>query len=643
MDKFNGKITIGDKMQIEIHNGTVDLSGEPILTQINMVINTTSKLAVVGRNGCGKTTLLRLLSGELQLANTEGDGGFMAISGNARIGTQNQMAFLDDSRSLLEEIRSAYSDILNLKAELDAAQSAMESDQREENIKLYTTLLDTFTAMGGFYFEKEYEAAIKKFGFTAEEKLKPLCEFSGGQRTKIAFLKLLLSRPDLLLLDEPTNHLDIEAVSWLEEYIKNYKKAVVIVSHDRMFLDNTVNEVYEIEHGKTTRYVGNYTAFCAKKRELRAQNAKLYEAQQKEIARISATAERFRYKATKAAMAQSKLKSLERMEIIDAPEAYDNRTFKATLEPRTTSAKEALSVGALECGYTHPLCRATFNVYRGEKIGIIGGNGLGKSTLLKTLVGALPPLTGGFRFGAMCEIGYFDQQMAQITGSETVLDNFMSAFPHFNDFEARSALGAFLFSGEDVFKTINMLSGGERVRLALCKLFRTRPNVLILDEPTNHMDIISKETLEDMLAGYTGTLIFVSHDRYFVKKLAEKLIVFEDGGATFFDGGYDEYLLKTAAPKEEKSVTREGKAKPQKKTYTTPLKEKQKLERAIKKAEEKIALLEELIEGLKTEQTLPENQTDYLKLQEIQGEIDEAEEKLLLAMAEWESLAAELQ
>lgn len=628
-------------MQIEIHNGTVDLSGEPILTQINMVINTASKIAVVGRNGCGKTTLLRLLSGELQLANTEGDGGFMAISGNARIGTQNQMAFLDDSRSLLEEIRSAYSDILNLKAELDAAQSAMESDQREENIKLYTTLLDTFTAMGGFYFEKEYEAAIKKFGFTAEEKHKPLCEFSGGQRTKIAFLKLLLSRPDLLLLDEPTNHLDIEAVSWLEEYIKNYKKAVVIVSHDRMFLDNTVNEVYEIERGKTTRYVGNYTAFCAKKRELRAQSAKLYAAQQKEIARISATAERFRYKATKAAMAQSKLKSLERMEIIDAPEAYDNRTFRATLEPRATSAKEVLTVNALECGYTRPLCHATFNVYRGEKIGIIGGNGLGKSTLLKTLVGALPALSGGYRFGAMCEIGYFDQQMAQITGSETVLDNLMSAFPSLNDFEARSALGAFLFRGEDVFKTINMLSGGERVRLALCKLFRTRPNVLILDEPTNHMDIISKETLEDMLAEYTGTLVFVSHDRYFVKKLAEKLIVFQDGGATFFDGGYDEYLLKTAAPKEEKVVAREEKAKPQKKAYTTPLKEKQKRERAIKKAEEKIALLEELIAGLKTEQALPENQTDYLKLQEIQGEVDEAEEKLLDAMAEWESLAAD--
>ncbi len=637
--EFNGKIIHGDKMQIEIHNGTVDLSGEPILTNINMVINTASKIAVVGRNGCGKTTLLRLLSGELQLANTEGDGGFMAISGNARIGTQNQMAFSDDSKTLLSEIRDAYHDILDIKAQLDAAQAAMEATQSEDNIKGYTTLLDTFTAMGGFYFEKEYEAAIKKFGFTAEEKYKPLCEFSGGQRTKIAFLKLLLSRPDLLLLDEPTNHLDIEAVTWLEEYIKSYKKAVVIVSHDRMFLDNTVDEVYEIEHGKTTRYVGNYTSFCAKKRELRAQNAKAYEAQQKEIARITATAERFRYKATKAAMAQSKLKSIERMEKIDAPELYDNRTFKGALEPRVQSAKEVLSVSSLCCGYAAPLCNATFNVYRGDKIGIIGGNGLGKSTLLKTLVGALPAISGSYRFGAMCEIGYFDQQMAQITGDETVLDNFMCAFPQLNEFEARSALGAFLFSGEEVFKTINMLSGGERVRLALCKLFRKHPNVLFLDEPTNHMDIISKETLEDMLLEYTGTLIFVSHDRYFVKKLAQKLVSFERGDAVWYDCGYDEYLLKHQAPNSEFPPQEQIEIKkPQKKTYTTPLKEKQKRERAIQKAEEKIALLEEHIEGLKTEQSLPENLTDYLKLQEIAEEIEKAEEQLLDAMAEWETL-----
>ncbi|MGN1319953.1 MAG: ATP-binding cassette domain-containing protein, partial [Acutalibacteraceae bacterium] len=297
-------------MQIEIHNGKVDLSGEPILNEINMVINTNSRIGLVGRNGCGKTTLLRLLCGEITLANHESDGGFIAVSGNPVIGALNQMTFRDDSITLIQEIRSAYKDILDMKSALDNAQRDMEEHPTEENIKRYTALLDRFTLEGGFYFEKEYEAAIKKFGFTDEQKHRPLNEFSGGQRTKIAFLKLLLSKPDLLLLDEPTNHLDIEAVSWLEEYIKNYKKAVLIVSHDRMFLDNTVNEIYEIEHGKTTKYVGNYTQFTVKKRESRDLAQKNYEAQQKEIARITATAERFRYKATKAAMAQSKLKSI---------------------------------------------------------------------------------------------------------------------------------------------------------------------------------------------------------------------------------------------------------------------------------------------------------------------------------------------
>ncbi|MBQ8266925.1 MAG: ABC-F family ATP-binding cassette domain-containing protein, partial [Clostridia bacterium] len=348
-------------MQIEIHKGRVDLSGEPILTDINVIINTNSRIGLVGRNGCGKTTLLRLLCGELSLANTQADGGFMAVSGNPVIGTLNQMTFSDDSVTLVEEIRSAYKDILDMKANLDAAQRDMEESPTEENIKLYTNLLDSFTREGGFYFEKEYEAAIKKFGFDENQKHRPLSEFSGGQRTKIAFLKLLLSKPDLLLLDEPTNHLDIEAVSWLEDYIRNYKKAVLIVSHDRMFLDNTVNEIYEIEHGKTTKYHGNYSCFVKVKRESRDLQAKNYEAQQKEIARIAATAERFRYKATKAAMAQSKLKSIERMEKIDAPDSYDNRTFKATIEPSVQSAKEVLTVSNLTIGFDAPLATLSFN------------------------------------------------------------------------------------------------------------------------------------------------------------------------------------------------------------------------------------------------------------------------------------------
>ena len=625
-------------MQIEIHRGRVDLSGEPILTDININITTNSRIGLVGRNGCGKTTLLRLLCGELSLANIEADGGFMAISGNPQIGALNQMTFSDDSITLVEEIRSAYSYILDLKERLDCAERDMGTNANEENIKRYTDLLDAFTREGGFYFEKEYEAAIKKFGFTDSQKHRPLSEFSGGQRTKIAFLKLLLSKPDLLLLDEPTNHLDIEAVSWLEEYIKNYKKAVLIVSHDRMFLDNTVSEIYEIEHGKTTRYVGNYSEFVSQKKVQRAQQAKDYEAQQAEIARIQATADRFRYKATKAAMAQSKLKSIERMEKIEAPDAYDNRTFKAALEPSVQSAKEVLAVNNLTIGFDVPLATLSFNVYRGDRIGIIGGNGMGKSTLVKTLVGKTPALSGSYSTGALVNTGYFDQQMAQIKGSETVLDNMMSAFPAMNDYEARSALGAFLFSGESVFKTIDMLSGGERVRLALCKLFRRSPNLLILDEPTNHMDIISKETLEDILTTYSGTLIFVSHDRYFVKKLADRLITFENASANVWDFGYDEYMLRKSS---EASVTtdEQPKEKKEKKTYTTPLKEKQKRERALKKAEEKIAELEQKLDELKVQQQLPENLANYQKLSELQEQIDDCEMQLLEQMAIWEEMS----
>ncbi len=625
-------------MQIEIHKGQVDLSGEPILSDINLNITTNSRIGLVGRNGCGKTTLLRLLCGELSLANVESDGGFMAVSGNPQIGALNQMTFRDDTVSLVEEIRSAYKYILNLKADLDQAERDMSETASEENIKRYTDLLDTFTREGGFYFEKEYEAAIKKFGFTEAQKHRPLSDFSGGQRTKIAFLKLLLSKPDLLLLDEPTNHLDIEAVSWLEDYIKNYKKAVLIVSHDRMFLDNTVNEIYEIEHGKTTRYIGNYSQFVTQKKLQRDQQAKDFEAQQKEIARIQATADRFRYKATKAAMAQSKLKSIERMEKIDAPDSYDNRTFKASIEPTVQSAKEVLTVSNLTIGFDTPLATLSFNVYRGDRVGIIGGNGKGKSTLVKTLVGKIPALSGTFSTGALVTAGYFDQQMAQIKGSETVLDNMMSAFPSLTEFEARSALGAFLFSGEAVFKTIDMLSGGERVRLALCKLFRKSPNLLILDEPTNHMDIISKETLEDILSSYSGTLIFVSHDRYFVKKLADRLITFENDGANVWDFGYDEYMLRQI--KEEASVESPTKVeKKEKKTYTTPLKEKQKRERALKKAEEKINELEARLNQLNVEMQSPENLADYQKLSELQEQIDSLELELLEQMENWESLS----
>ena len=627
-------------MQLKIQNGTVELSGEPILSSVNIEINDTSKIAVVGRNGCGKTTLLKLISGEYTLAKRDSDeDSFLAVSGKPVIGVLSQMTFDDESVTLKDEIRKAYSDIIELKEELDKAQEKMELDQSEENIKGYTALLDLFNNRGGFYFEREYEAAIKRFGFTDEQKNRPLSEFSGGQRTKIAFLKLLLSKPDILLLDEPTNHLDIEAVEWLEEYLRSYKKAFVVVSHDRMFLDNTVDTVYEIEYGKTHKYAGNYTQFTALKKELRQQQAKEYEAQKKEITRLTELVEKFRYKPTKAAMAQSKLKQLERMKPVEAPLAYDMRTFHADFEPEDIGVKDVLSVKGLEIGYTSALSVIDLEMQRSDRVGIIGGNGLGKSTFIKTLIGAVKPLSGEFKFGPRVSIGYFDQQMALYSSSDTVLADFLKSFPAMTDFEARSALGAFLFSGEDVFKTVDMLSGGERVRLALCKIFKKRPNFLILDEPTNHMDIVGKETLEEMLANYSGTVLFVSHDRYFIRKISNSLLSFEADGVKYYPYGYGQYLDNKKMPTAEQKKA-EQPVKP-KKTYTTPAKERSKYERAISKAEEKISLLEEKIGGVKEELGFPENQSDYMRLSELQAEIEALETELDLCLNEWERLNGE--
>jgi len=630
-------------MQISIKNGSVDLSGEPILTDINIDIGPDSKIGVVGRNGCGKTTLLRLLSGELSLSRrADGGEGVFAVSGEPVIGTLNQMAFSDDNKTLVEEIRSAYGEMLSMQARLKTLEQELEHTQDEAIIAEYTDLLDRFTVQGGFYFEKEYEAAIKRFGFSDEEKNRRLCEFSGGQRTKIAFLKLLLSKPELLLLDEPTNHLDIEAVSWLEEYLRGYKKAFIVVSHDRMFLDKTVETVYEIEWGKTQRYVGNYSAFIEQKRKNRELQQKSYTAQQKEIEHLTDLVDRFRYKATKAAMAQSKLKALDRMEKIDAPVHEHNQTFHAALQPAVRSAKDVLSVKDLTVGFDRPLSTVNLEVKRGDRVAVLGGNGLGKSTLLKTLMGMVPALSGSFHFGALVKCGYFDQQMAQYRGAQTVLDNFRLAFPDKNDFECRSMLGAFMFSGEEVYKTLDMLSGGERVRLALCKLFGTNPNLLLLDEPTNHMDIIGKETLEDILLSYEGTLIFVSHDRYFIRKLADKVLAFEGDRATFYEYGYEQYenaKQSVTVPEPKNEVKSEQRPK---KGYTTPLKERSRLEREQKKCEAEIAAIEQKIAETEAALMSEENISDYQKLSTLQSELEEQNSSLEQLLTRWEEVCEKL-
>lgn len=677
-------------MLYQISNGAVAFGDDVILHSIDFEIRNTEKIAIVGRNGCGKTTLLKLISGEVEMEKLDSDeSAFIAKAGNPEIGYLKQIAFDDPDVTLEQEVRKCFVKMDERKAELARAAAELEHDYSDEKVARYTAMEEAFKDDGGYYYEKEYEVMIRKFGFSDEERKKPIRDFSGGQQTKIAFIKLLLSKPDILLLDEPTNHLDVTTIEWLEGYLKSYPKAVVVVSHDRMFLDNVVDVVYEIEYGTARRYPGNYTNFIARKKENYDKQMKDHIAQQKEIERLQRMVTRFKGKPTKTAMAQSKQKAIDRMVIIEAPDKYDNKTFHANFQPEKETGNDVLYTSELAIGYDHPLSVVSLDLKRGEKLGILGGNGLGKSTFLKTIVGKIPALSGDYRFGTNVQIGYFDQQMAMYTSNKTVLDDFWDEYPNLTETEARNALGAFLFSGEDVFKNVNMLSGGEKVRLALCKILKTRPNVLVLDEPTNHMDIVGKETLESMLKDYKGTLIFVSHDRYFVKKVATQLLVFEDGTTNLYQFGYEQYQEKLdREASESKNVYRgnaifggaisqnggsqTGSAANQSasqttaagnpdegtnansaaggmavsstgKAYYNPGKERSKVQKKVKKAEEDLAVKEAKLDELKAELMKPEYQSSYSKLTEIQNEIDALEEEILIDMEAWEELSSQLE
>lgn len=679
-------------MLYQISNGAVAFGDDVILHSIDFEIRNTEKIAIVGRNGCGKTTLLKLISGEVEMEKLDSDeSAFIAKAGNPEIGYLKQIAFDDPEVTLEQEVRKCFVKMDERKAELARAAAELEHDYSDEKVARYTAMEEAFKDDGGYYYEKEYEVMIRKFGFSDDERKKPIRDFSGGQQTKIAFIKLLLSKPDILLLDEPTNHLDVTTIEWLEGYLKSYPKAVVVVSHDRMFLDNVVDVVYEIEYGTARRYPGNYTNFIARKKENYDKQMKDHIAQQKEIERLQRMVTRFKGKPTKTSMAQSKQKAIDRMVIIEAPDKYDNKTFHANFQPEKETGNDVLYTSELAIGYDHPLSVVSLDLKRGEKLGILGGNGLGKSTFLKTIVGKIPALSGEYRFGTNVQIGYFDQQMAMYTSNKTVLDDFWDEYPNLTETEARNALGAFLFSGEDVFKNVNMLSGGEKVRLALCKILKTRPNVLVLDEPTNHMDIVGKETLESMLKDYKGTLIFVSHDRYFVKKVATQLLVFEDGTTNLYQFGYEQYQEKLDREAEENknvyrgnaifggAISQNGSSQTGSdanrstsqtvaagnvgestnansaaqaggmavssigKAYYNPGKERSKIQKKVKKAEEDLAVKEAKLDELKAELMKPEYQSSYSKLTEIQNEIDALEEEILIDMEAWEELSSQLE
>lgn len=622
-------------MYYKINNGSITLSGNTILENIDFSVTDNEKIGIVGRNGTGKTTLLKAIIGEIEL-----EDGYDKLSiektNDFRIGYVKQNAPINKEQTMLDYILESYNKLTNIENEIKKIEIKMTEDYTDKLLNRYNTLTMDYKLSGGYTYKKEYETALKQFGFTSKDKEKRLSEFSGGQLTKLAFLKLLLSKPDLLILDEPTNHLDITTIEWLEEYLKNYSKSLIVVSHDQMFLDNVCNVIYDIEYGSLKRYSGNYSYFIKKKEEDYQKQLKDYEKQQKEIKRLQAIADRFRYKPTKASMAMSKLKQIEKMAIIDKPQKENLKTFKISFNPEQESYKEVLKVKDLSIGYDKELSKVTFNIERGGKLGIIGANGIGKSTLLKTLIGEVPSLSGKFTFGNHINLAYFSQQLENLNTNSTIYDEIDNEFPTLTPNEIRTLLGAFEFTGEDVFKKIGELSGGEKVRVSLCKILYNKPNLLILDEPTNHLDIISKNTIKKMLNEYKGSIIMVSHDRYLVKSICNKLLVFNHGKVDFYKFGYEEYLLKkTEKEIVEKKVIENPKEKKEKVVNYNLSKDIQRIERKIEKDSQKVKNLQE-------ELYKKEVYMDISKSQEIQKELDFLTKEIEKNTSLWEELVSKM-
>lgn len=671
-------------MRYQIRHAKVQYGGDVILEDVNFEIHDKEKIAVVGRNGCGKTTLLKLIAGDLTMSNPDSDEDCgITMAGRQEIGFLRQVNFTDTEVTVEEEIKKAFAPVFACEERMHELEEQMrltgEPDRALTNE--YDSLQRKMEALRGYSWRQDMETMFQRFGFPLEDLTRPIGSFSGGQQTKVAFMKLLLGRPDIMLLDEPTNHLDLPTIEWLEGYLKTYDKAVVIVSHDRMFLDRVIDVTYEIEYHRMKRYAGNYTAFMQQKEEALRKQEKDYEEQQKEIKRLTDWIEKWKNTPTKVAATHSKRMALEHMVKIEKPRHFDTKAFHGRYVPRIESYTNVVQAKELQIGYDSPLSTVSFLLQKKERLAIIGENGKGKSTLLKTLVGQIPPLGGEFKFGQNVEWAYFDQQKAvqeKVDPEQTVMENFWADYPEYLREEVQSALGGFLFSGEEVQKKMGQLSGGEKVRLALCKMFQTRPNLLILDEPTNHMDIIGKEALEQMLREYEGTVLFVSHDRYFISRIATGILEFEGGKVTQYSGTYEEYLeqkekltgmldrsgMTGGGNSQKPGTAKDGvtsntpagepettKNEPtlsdvfDKKTYYNPGKIRSRLQRQLEKYERLLSESEQKLSELQLQILDPALASDYSKLMEIQNAIDAEEknqESLLERMLETETDLEEL-
>ncbi|MCR5066801.1 MAG: ABC-F type ribosomal protection protein [Erysipelotrichaceae bacterium] len=616
-------------MLLKLKNVAKQFSGEDLFSEANLEIKNNEKVAIIGRNGCGKTTLLRLITGEY-----EPDRGEVIRNGGLTLGYLSQKAFDDENMTVREAFDQMYQGLLEVKREMDGIAEKLEENYDEKLLDRYAYLQQYFEMQDGYNYNQQQLTLFTRFGFSLDDLDRQISSFSGGQKTKIGFVKLLLTKPDILLLDEPTNHLDMQTIEWLEGYLKKYPKAIILVSHDRMFIDKVVSEVYEMEFGRLNHYAGNYSSYVEQKKQQFLTQQSAYRHQQMEIKRLEEQIEKFRYKKNKAAFAQSKIKYLERMERIDKPRS-DQRRLKLHFESSVRGGNQVLTVEDLTIGYDIPLCTVSFQLTNGQRLAIIGPNGLGKSTLVKTLMGQVEALGGDFMYGHQIQVAYFDQQLAQIDSTKTVLEELWDMYPEYDHTAIRKILGSFLFSADDVFKQCNVLSGGEKVRLALAKMMLSHANLLILDEPTNHLDIAGKEALEDALMDYDGTIIFVSHDRYFIKKLAQQILYIEGKKTTLYKLNYEEYLDKIrgiepvkkpeAQPKDEKPAV-------DAKTQRANSKRAAMLEKQIARAEEQ---LEEL-RALRFEE---EYYHDYQKMNQLNEQIDDKHNEIARLMEEWEQYA----
>ena len=635
-------------MLIQLNNVTKNFVVNEIFSNVKMEINDKDRVAIVGRNGAGKSTLLKIISGELSF-----DSGERTISKNTTIGYLSQEFIVREDLSIYEEMITCFDEIISLEANLEK----LSYELTPENIENDPALLDRFDRLQNevlthkdYHYKSKIESVLYGLDFTKDVFDKKISTFSGGEKTRLSMAKLLLSEPDLLILDEPTNHLDMENVAWLENYLSSYNGAIVIVSHDRYFLDKVVNVVYNLEFGKLKKYVGNYSKFLKQYEEDYEKQLKEFTSQQKDIKRLEEFVQKNIARASTSKMAKSRQKVLDKMELIDNPKK-DDKAANIEFNIKEQSGRDVLIIENLKVGYDGKQVGNAYNfsVYKGDRIAIVGRNGIGKSTLIKTIAKKQNAIGGSVHYGSKVSLGYYDQKQAEFESSKTILNELWDEYPLMKEAEVRTVLGRFLFRGDSVLKIVRDLSGGEKARLQLAKLMLEKNNLLVLDEPTNHLDITSKQVLEDALENYEGTIVFVSHDRYFINKIANKVLDITGDDYSIYLGNYDYYLEKREQELIAKKLKEEETDEVQEKVandYVLGKEEKKrirKLERTREELLEKIESLEEKVSLVNNELTKEEVYTDAIKVQEYNEELRSLNQEIEDLNNTWLEIEEELE